>query len=207
MLELKSKTEKEQIKDHRSAETINYTDDMLREIGKEYCSHGDKVYADPIPKVFKDCNGVYMYDSEDTPYLDLEMWFAACNLGYKNKRIRDAVVNQIDTLPQISSHFLYDYKVLLSEKIAKANIKRFGYKGRVQYNVGGSHKNRVFSFFGGFHGRTLGASCLTAGYRYRKSFGHFGDEAHFVPYPYCFRCPYGKKCDSCNYYCVQQLRR
>ena len=33
------------------------------------------------------------------------------------------------------------------------------------------------------------------------------NEAHFVPYPYCFRCPYGKKCDSCNYYCVQQLRR
>jgi len=65
----------------------------------------------------------------------------------------------------------------------------------------------MFSFYGGFHGRTLGASCLTAGYRYRKPFGHFAEEAHFVPYPYCFRCPYGKKCDSCNYYCVQQLRR
>ena len=54
----------------------------------------------------------FMYDSFDTPFLDLEMWFASCNLGYKNKRIRDAVVNQIDTLPQISSHFQYDYKVL-----------------------------------------------------------------------------------------------
>ena len=219
--ELKAKTENEKVRDYNLAENISYTDDELRETGKEYCSHGDKVYADPIPKVFKDCNGVFMYDSNNTPYLDLEMWFASCNLGYKNKRIRDAVVDQIDTLPQISSHFLYDYKVLLSEKIAKANIDRFGYKGRVQYNVGGSqatedalklvrnytHKNRVFSFFGGFHGRTLGASCLTAGYRYRKPFGHFGDEAHFVPYPYCFRCPYGKKCDSCNYYCVQQLRR
>ena len=121
---LEIKTNIENVNGVKSAENINYTDDELREIGKEYCSHGDKVYADPIPKVFKDCNGVYMYDSEDTPYLDLEMWFASCNLGYKNQRIRDAVVNQIDTLPQISSHFLYDYKVLLSEKIAKANIKK-----------------------------------------------------------------------------------
>ncbi len=197
------------------------SDAELLEIDKEYCTYGDKIHSEPVPKIFRDCNGIYMYDSENTPYLDLQMWFAACNLGYKNRRIRDAVVNQIDTLPQISSNFLYDYKVLLSEKIAKANIERFNEKGRVHFNVGGSqatedalklirnytHKNRMFSFYGGFHGRTLGASCLTAGYRYREPFGHFGDEAHFVPYPYCYRCPYGKHCDSCNYYCVQQLRR
>ncbi|MBR2526810.1 aminotransferase class III-fold pyridoxal phosphate-dependent enzyme [bacterium] len=188
---------------------------------KEYCTYGDKVHSEPTPKIFRDCNGIYMYDSENTPYLDLQMWFAACNLGYKNRRIRDAVVDQLDTLPQISSNFLYDYKVLLSEKIAKANIERFNEKGRVHFNVGGSqatedalklirnytHKNRMFAFYGAFHGRTLGASCLTAGYRYREPFGHFSDEAHFVPYPYCYRCPYGKHCDSCNYYCVQQLRR
>ena len=203
------------------AEKLEISDEELANIDKEYCSYGDKIHSEANPKVFRDCNGSFMYDSENIPFLDLEMWFASCNLGYKNKRIRDAVVDQIDTLPQISSHFQYDYKVLLSEKIAKANIKRFGEKGRVHFNVGGSqviedalklvrnytHKSRMFSFYGGFHGRTLGASCLTAGYRYRKPFGHFGEEAHFVPYPYCYRCPYGKKCDSCNYYCVQQLRR
>ena len=102
------------------------SDSELLSIDKEYCTYGDKVHADPIPKIFRDCDGVFMYDSNDTPFLDLEMWFASCNLGYKNKRIRDAVVDQIDTLPQISSHFQYDYKVLLSEKIAKANIDRFG---------------------------------------------------------------------------------
>ena len=106
------------------------SDEELSSIDKEYCTYGDKIHADANPKVFRDCNGVFMYDSENKPFLDLEMWFASCNLGYKNKRIRDAVVDQIDTLPQISSHFQYDYKVLLSEKIAKANIKRFGTKGK-----------------------------------------------------------------------------
>ena len=219
--ELVTNLKKINSKESMSHSTINLSDEELASIDKEYCTYGDKIHAEANPKVFRDCNGVFMYDSERTPFLDLEMWFASCNLGYKNKRIRDAVVNQIDTLPQISSHFQYDYKVLLSEKIAKANIKRFGRKGRVHFNVGGSqvtedalklvrnytHKSRMFSFFGGFHGRTLGASCLTAGYRYRKPFGHFAEEAHFVPYPYCYRCPYGKKCDSCNYYCVKQLRR
>lgn len=197
------------------------TDEEILERDELYCSHGDTVHYDKVPKVFADCNGSFMYDSEGTEYLDLQMMFASCNLGYKNKRIRDAVVDQIDRLPQISPRFLYDYKTLLAEKIAKANIKRFGIKGRVQFNVGGSqaiedalklvrnytHKQRMFSFFGAYHGRTIGAACMTAGYRYREPFGHFEDVAKFVPYPYCYRCPYGKHCEDCNYYCVQQLRR
>jgi 4-aminobutyrate aminotransferase-like enzyme len=43
--------------------------------------------------------------------------------GYKNKRVSEAVIDQINTMPQIASRFLYDYKVLLSEKIVKANEK------------------------------------------------------------------------------------
>ena len=197
------------------------SDEEILALDKEYCSFGDTIHYDEVPKIFHDCEGSFMYDAEDVKYLDLQMWFAACNLGYKNKRVIDAVLDQINTMPQISSRFLYDYKALLSEKVAKANIERFGVKGRVHFNVGGSQvnedaiklirnytkKNRMFSFFGGYHGRTLGAACLTAGYRYREPFGHFGDEAHFVPYPYCFRCPYGQKCDSCDFYCVKQLRR
>jgi len=197
------------------------TDEEILALDKEYCSYGDTIHYNDVPKIFHNCEGSFMYDAEDVKYLDLQMWFAACNLGYKNKRVTEAVLDQINTMPQISSRFLYDYKALLSEKVAKANIKRFGVKGRVHFNVGGSQvnedaiklirnytkKNRMFSFFGGYHGRTLGAACLTAGYRYREPFGHFGDEAHFVPYPYCFRCPYGQKCDSCDFFCVKQLRR
>jgi len=197
------------------------TDEEILALADEYCSHGDTVYYDKVPTVFTNCEGAFMYDSADTPYLDLQMMFASCNLGYKNKRISDAVIDQINTLPQICPRYLYDYKTLLAEKLVKANLKRFETKGRVQFNVGGSQANedalklirnytkkqRMFSFFGAYHGRTMGPACLTAGYRYREPFGHFGDSAHFVPYPYCYRCPYGKNCGDCDHYCVKQLRR
>ena len=197
------------------------SDEKILELDELYCSHGDTVHYDKAPKVFSDCEGSFMFDSEGTEYLDLQMMFAACNFGYKNKRISDAVIDQINKMPQICPRYLYDYKTLLAEKIAKASFDRFGEKGRVHFNVGGSQavedalklirnytkKQRMFAFFGGYHGRTMGAACLTAGYRYREPFGHFADEAHFVPYPYCYRCPYGKNCEDCNYYCVQQLRR
>jgi 4-aminobutyrate aminotransferase-like enzyme len=65
----------------------------------------------------------------------------------------------------------------------------------------------MFSFEGGYHGRTLGASAITSSYRYRRRYGHFGDRAQFVPYPYCFRCPYGKRREDCGLYCVDQFAR
>lgn len=162
-----------------------------------------------------------MYDSKDTPYLDLQMWYASCNLGYKNKRVSDAVIDQINTMPQIASKFLYDYKVMLSEKIAKACEERFNQKGRVHFNVGGAQavedalklirnytkKNLMFAFMGGYHGRTIGTTGITSGYRYREYFGHFGDRAHFIPFPYCYRCHYGKKCEDCDFYCVKQFEK
>lgn len=197
------------------------TDSMIRELDSEYCSYGDTVHYSENPKVFRNCEGSFMYDAKDTPYLDLQMWYASCNLGYKNKRVSAAVIDQINTMPQIASRFLYDYKVLLAEKISKANEKRFGKKGRVHFNVGGAQaiedalklvrnytgKNLMFAFMGGYHGRTIGASGITSSYRYREHYGHFGDRANFVPFPYCFRCFYGKNCQDCDFYCVKQFEK
>lgn len=197
------------------------TDSEIKELDSKYCSYGDTVHYAEDPKVFRDCEGSFMIDSQDVPYLDLQMWYASCNLGYKNKRVADAVVDQINTMPQIASRFLYDYKVLLSEKIAKANEKRFGLKGRVHFNVGGAQanedalklvrnftgKNLMFAFMGGYHGRTIGTSAITSSFRYREHYGHFGDRAHFVPFPYCYRCHYGKNCENCDFYCVKQFEK
>lgn len=190
-------------------------------IESEYCSHGDTVHYINPPKVFRYCEGSFVYDESNIPFLDVQMWHSACNFGYKNERINNAVIDQINTLPQLGAQFINKNKVLLSEKIAKANIKKFGLKGRIHYNVGGSQaiedtlklirnytkKNLMFAFMGSYHGRTLGASCLTSSYRYRKNFGHFSDRAHFIPYPYCFRCHYGKNCENCDFYCVKQFER
>lgn len=49
----------------------------------------------------------------------------------------------------------------------------------------------MFAFEGGYHGRTLGASSITSSYRYRRRYGHFGERAQFIPFPYPFRRPKG----------------
>jgi len=104
-----------------------------------------------------------------------------------------------------SSH-LHREKIELAALIARDMEAKFAAKGRVHFNVGGAQaiddslkivrnvsggRTRMFSFQGGYHGRTLGASTITSSYRYRRRFGHFGDTAHFVEFPYAFRGPKG----------------
>src|SRR5205823_5630629 len=78
------------------------------------CSQGDTVHYADEPKIFARSEGSYLYDGNDTPYLDLQMWYSAVNLGYGNKRIVDAVIAQLDKLPQIASQYLHREKIELA---------------------------------------------------------------------------------------------
>ncbi|MFA6078487.1 MAG: aspartate aminotransferase family protein [Candidatus Omnitrophota bacterium] len=195
-------------------------DDLLA-LEAKYCSWGDTVHYVNNPNIFKRCEGSYLYDDEGVEFLDLQMLYSACNFGYANPRLNNALKKQIDTLPQLACQYLHEEKVLLASRLAQRAERTFEEKGRVHFNVGGSTavedslklvrnhtgRNLVFAFMGGYHGRTIAVSAITSSFRYRQHFGHFGDRAMFIPYPYCFRCPYGKKKDSCGMYCLKQFEK
>ncbi len=177
-------------------------EERLRALEAEYCSFGDTVHYVDRPPIFTDCDGSYMFDREGVPYLDLQMWYSAVNFGYKNKRLNDSVKRQLDQLPQVASQYLHKEKIELAAMIAQDAEKKFGQKGRVHFNVGGAQavedslkivrnfkggKSLMFAFEGGYHGRTLGASAITSSYRYRRRYGHFGERAQFIEFPYWFR--------------------
>lgn len=197
------------------------SEDELLAVENEVCSYGDTVHYAERPKFFDTCDGSYLYDTEQTPYLDLQMWYSAVNLGYANERVNNALKKQIDKLPQLACQYLHKEKVLLADLIVRGIKRNLGEKGRVHFNVGGAQavedalklvrkttgKSRMLAFEGGYHGRTLGASAITSSYRYREAYGEFGDRAEFIPFPYCFRCPYGKEKETCNLFCVEQVER
>jgi 4-aminobutyrate aminotransferase-like enzyme len=198
----------------------NGNEDLLK-LEAQYCSWGDTVHYAKELTMFSRSEGIYLYDDKDNQYLDLQMWYSAVNFGYGNPRLNAALKRQIDTLPQLACQYLHKEKILLATKLARKVEQVWGEKGRIHFNVGGASavedawkivrnrtkKNMAFAFMGGYHGRTLGATALTSSYRYRERYGHFGDRANFIPFPYCFRCPYGQKRESCGLYCLKQFER
>ena len=198
------------------------TEKELRALEAQYCSYGDTVHYLEEPKFFERCEGSFIYDAEGREYLDLQMWYSAVNFGYANKRLNDAVHRQLDRLPQVASQYLHREKVELATKLAQHMEKKFGEKGRIHFNVGGSQavedslkivrnftggKSLMFAFEGGYHGRTLGASAITSSYRYRRRYGHFSDRAQFVEFPYHFRGPKGMSKEEYGHQCVQKFAR
>lgn len=134
------------------------------------------------------------------------MWYSAVNFGDRNPRLEAVMKRQFETLPQVASQYLHPTKIALAKVIAQDAERKWDRPGRVHFNVGGSQaiedslklvrnacggKSLVFAFEGGDHGRTLGASSITSSNHYRRRFGHFGEHAHFLPFPYPFRRPRG----------------
>ncbi|BBD80225.1 aspartate aminotransferase family protein [Aerosticca soli] len=206
--------------DKRADEAIS--DEQLLADEALYSSYGDTVHYVEPPKIFRRCEGSYMFDAAGTPFLDLQMWYSACNFGYANPRLDAALKRQIDTLPQVASQYLHPTRVQLAKTIALDAQRKFGLKGRVHFNVGGAQaiedslklvrnakngKSLMFAFEGGYHGRTLGASSITSSYRYRRRFGHFGERAMFIPFPYPFRRPKGMTPEEYSEHCVRQFAR
>lgn len=204
-----------------SAESVALRDAAMLADEARYCSFGDTVhYADP-PKIFDRCDGSYLYDGTGKPFLDLQMWYSACNFGYANERLNNALKHQIDTLPQVASQYLHPTKIELAKTIAVDAEQKWGNAGRVHFNVGGAQsvedslkvvrnatggKSLMFAFEGGYHGRTLGASAITSSYRYRRRYGHF-DRAQFIEFPYHFRGPKGMSKEEYGEHCVAKFER
>ncbi|HEX9020126.1 MAG TPA: aminotransferase class III-fold pyridoxal phosphate-dependent enzyme [Nitrospirota bacterium] len=199
-----------------------HSEKELLELESRYCSYGDTVHYSEQPIIFEKCEGSWLYDMQGTPYLDVQMWYSAVNFGYRNKDIEEAHHRQMAMLPQVASQYLHKEKILLAAAISRETEKRFGSPGRVHFNVGGAQaiedsiklvrnckkgKSLVFAFMGGYHGRTLAATEITSSFRYRKRYGHFGNRATFVPFPYCYRCFYGKERSACDYECVRQFAK
>lgn len=197
------------------------SEDELLALEAKCCSWGDTVHYVERPTIFTRSQGSFLYDRNGVEYMDLQMWYSAANFGYKNERLNAALKAQIDKLPQLACQYLHEEKVLLASSLARQMERAFEEEGRIHFNVGGAqaledslklvrnHTGRslMFAFMGGYHGRTLGASAITSSFRYRERYAHFGERAQFIPFPYCFRCFYGKKRDTCNLYCLKQFEK
>ena len=163
-----------------------------------YCSFGDTVHYVNPPKIFTGCEGSYMYDDAGTAYLDLQMWYSAVNFGYKNKRLEQKMIEQLQSLPQVASQYLHPTKIELAKFIAQDAERSGATRAACTSTWAAPRPSRIRSGRaqrqrrqepdvrlrgGGYHGRTLGASSITSSYRYRRRYGHFGDRAQFIPFP------------------------
>ncbi len=67
-------------------------------------------------------------------------------------------------------------------------------------------KYEMVSFWGGFHGKTMGALSLM-GSTFKDGLGPMVPGSHIVPYADCYRCPVGLTYPSCGLACAEIARK
>ena len=174
-------------------------------------------YTRCYPLVCARGQGAVIEDVDGNRFLDFNAGIAVVSTGHCHPRVVDAIQRQAARLIHMSgTDFFYEEMVALAEKLAEiapGNVARrvsFGNSGAeaiegsiklARYATG---RDKILAFYGSFHGRTMGALSLTSRKAVqREGFGPLVPGVVHAPYPYCYRCPYGKEPDTCAVECVK----
>lgn len=174
-------------------------------------------YTRGYPFVMARGEGAIVEDVDGNCFLDCNAGIAVVATGHCHPRVVEAVQRQASKFLHMSgTDFYYENMVRLAEKLARlvpgmARRVYFGNSGTeaveaaikmARYHTG---RDKFIAFFGGFHGRTMGALSLTGSkVVQRKGFGPMLPVQH-IPYAYCYRCAYGKHPDTCNVECAKVI--
>ncbi|MEX1045506.1 MAG: aminotransferase class III-fold pyridoxal phosphate-dependent enzyme [Chthoniobacterales bacterium] len=160
------------------------------------------------PVFWERAEGVNVWDADGNRFLDFTAGFGVAGLGHSAPAVREALTGQSGRL----LHAMGDVhpaesKVELCEMLGEMTFGRWGAGGgKVILGNSGSdaieaalktavlHSGRsgVLVFEGAYHGLGYGALEASALEFFRAPFAaQLGRFAVPVPYPYCYRCPFG----------------
>jgi 4-aminobutyrate aminotransferase-like enzyme len=160
------------------------------------------------PVFWERSEGVNVWDADGNRFLDFTAGFGVAGLGHAAQPVREALVGQsARLLHAMGDVHPAESKVELCETLAEMTFGRWGAgRGKVILGNSGSDaieaalktavlhsgKPGVLVFEGAYHGLGYGALEASALEFFRRPFAaQLGRFAVRVPYPYCYRCPFG----------------
>ena len=189
---------------------------LLREREDQYLAPGLQNFALMAGIVVDHARGSTVTDVDGNTMIDLIGGIGVNGLGHSHPKWIKAVQEQMLMTSVGSFTSMPRIKLLecLSENAPAPGVNR------LQLYSGGSEavesalrqaksytkKHEFVSFWGGFHGKTLGSLSLM-GSDFKQDLGPMAPGNHTVPYANCYRCPLQKKPSDCGMACVELAKK
>lgn len=158
-------------------------------------------YTRSYPMVAKSGRGIRVTDVDGNEFLDFAAGIAVTSTGHCHPEVVKAIQSQAAELIHMSgTDFYYEHMIKLADRLSAIapmpGPHRFYYGNSgaeavecamkvARYHTG---RQNIISFFGAFHGRTMGALSLTGSKpQQKRRFAPFIPGVHHVPYPYVYR--------------------
>lgn len=173
------------------------------------------------PLIMAKSDGLHYWDVNGKKYLDALSGIYVASVGHNNRRVIDAIKQQLDTLTfSPSMHGTNPVAVQLANLLAElapgdlstvkfqcggSEITEAAIKLARQYHrlTGSPGKYKIISRYQSWHGSTLG-SLSASGLKSRKTVNEplAPGFLHVFP-PTCYRCPFDKQYSDCGLTCAK----
>jgi 4-aminobutyrate aminotransferase len=154
--------------------------------------------------------GVWIEDPDGNVFLDCNAGVAVCSTGHCHPEIVKAITEQTQNLIHMcGTDFYYRQMPALGKKLDEivpisaptkthfANSGAEAVETALKLAMYHTHRQKFISFFGSFHGRTLGALSLTSSKKAQRSgFMRQPLDVTHVPYPNKIRSPFANVTDD-----------
>jgi 4-aminobutyrate aminotransferase-like enzyme len=188
----------------------------LRNREEKHMAPGLQRFALMAGIVVEKGQGSTVTDVDGNTYIDVIGGIGVNGLGHSHPKYVKAIQEQVENISVGS--FTSEPRVELLERIAEHRPAPDVH--RVQLYSGGAEavesalrlakchtgKYEFVSFWGGFHGKTMGVLSLM-GSEFKEKLGPMVPGAHIAPYAYCYRCPLKLKYPSCGLACADMTRK
>ncbi len=159
--------------------------------------------------------GAVLYDVDGNAYIDLLAGVGVASLGYAHPKYVAALQRQVGRI-HVGS-FTTEHRAALVKLLAEITP---GDLNRTQFYSSGAEaveaavrlarsrtrRQELIGFWGGFHGKTGGVLPLL-GSTFKHQLGPLMPGAYLSPYAACARCAFDKTFPSCEWHCVEFLRK
>ena len=185
---------------------------------KDYEKYLSPALAKATDLIMESGNGCYMTDVDGNEYLDFVQGIAVNALGHCHPRVTEAVIEQTKKLMNGSFNLVnFPTTLELAKRISEVTP---GNLNSIFFSNGGAEANdgalklakaytgrpAIIAFKGSFHGRTVGATTITASNsKYRKYYEPMMGSVYFAPYPSKDLCPKGYDEKQRTQFCLNEL--
>lgn len=175
------------------------------------------IYYDVSDLVMERGQGVYLYDSDGKEYIDCASATFNLILGYSNHEVLSAVKKQADNLVHVTSSFQtgpINEVVQRLVDLAPKNLTKVHPKvcsgstaneGAIKMAQNFNGGRDVISLFRSHLGQTMMMASLSGNAFRKEPFPNLFPGGIQVPDPYCYRCFYKQKPETCNFLCVERI--
>jgi 4-aminobutyrate aminotransferase len=164
--------------------------------------------------IAKRAEGVWIQDPDGNVIMDFISGRCTVNVGHSHPRLLKVLHEQADRV----THGYTEERLILEKELARItpgskNKKAvYAHSGSdandaaIKFARWSTKKPYLICFTGAYHGVTYGALSISS-YQPQmvKGFGPNLPGVYHMPYPYCYRCPFGKKSESCGLECLAYI--